>query len=68
MLRLVLGSRNKKKLREIVELLGDLGLDLADLSAYPNAPRSRGNGGHVRWQRHAESDATRSGPGCVGDR
>jgi len=38
MLRLVLGSRNKKKLREIVELLGDLGLDLADLSAYPNAP------------------------------
>ena len=36
--RLVLGSRNKKKLREMIDLLGDLGLDLADLSAYPDAP------------------------------
>jgi XTP/dITP diphosphohydrolase len=36
--RLVLGSRNKKKLREMVELLGDLGLDLTDLTPYPAAP------------------------------
>jgi XTP/dITP diphosphohydrolase len=36
--RLVLGTRNSKKLRELVELLGDLGIDLADLSAYPGAP------------------------------
>ena len=36
--RLVLGSRNKKKLREMSDLLGDLGLDLADLSSYPSAP------------------------------
>lgn len=36
--RLVLGSRNKKKLREMVELLGDLGLDLTDLTPYPHAP------------------------------
>lgn len=36
--RLVLGSRNKKKLKEMVELLGDLGLDLSDLGPYPNAP------------------------------
>ena len=36
--RLVLGSRNKKKLGELLELLGDLGLDLVDLSPYPNAP------------------------------
>src|SRR5438270_11011655 len=36
--RLVLGSRNKKKLREMVELLGDLGLELTDLSPYPHAP------------------------------
>lgn len=36
--RLVLGSRNKKKLREMVELLGDLGLELTDLTPYPNAP------------------------------
>jgi XTP/dITP diphosphohydrolase len=35
---LVLGSRNKKKLREMMELLGDLGLDLTDLTPYPNAP------------------------------
>ena len=36
--RLVLGSRNKKKLGELVELLGDLGIDLVDLSPYPDAP------------------------------
>ena len=36
--RLVLGSRNKKKLRELVELLGDIVPDLTDLSPYPNAP------------------------------
>jgi XTP/dITP diphosphohydrolase len=38
MTRLVLGSRNKKKLKEMMELLGDLGLDLTDLTPYPNAP------------------------------
>jgi XTP/dITP diphosphohydrolase len=37
-MRLVLGSRNKKKLREMVDLLGDLGLDLTDLTPYPDAP------------------------------
>lgn len=36
--RLVLGSRNKKKLREMIDLLSDLGLDLADLTAFPGAP------------------------------
>jgi XTP/dITP diphosphohydrolase len=36
--RLVLGSRNKKKLKEMIELLGDLGLELTDLTPYPNAP------------------------------
>jgi XTP/dITP diphosphohydrolase len=36
--RLVLGSRNKKKLKEMLELLGDLGLDLTDLTPYPDAP------------------------------
>ncbi|HJZ55534.1 MAG TPA: RdgB/HAM1 family non-canonical purine NTP pyrophosphatase [Gemmataceae bacterium] len=36
--RLVLGSRNKKKLQEMIELLGDLGLDLTDLTPYPDAP------------------------------
>jgi XTP/dITP diphosphohydrolase len=37
-MRLVLGSRNKKKLREMIDLLGDLGFDLTDLTPYPNAP------------------------------
>ena len=35
--RLVLGSRNKKKLRELVELLSDL-VEVTDLSPYANAP------------------------------
>jgi XTP/dITP diphosphohydrolase len=38
MIRLVLGSRNKKKLGELLELLGDLPVELTDLSPYPNAP------------------------------
>lgn len=38
MIRLVLGSRNKKKLKEMVALLGDLPLDLTDLTPYPDAP------------------------------
>lgn len=36
--RLVLGSRNRKKLKEMMELLDDLGFELCDLSTYPNAP------------------------------
>src|SRR2546421_3235440 len=35
---LVLGTRNPKKRQEIVEILGDLGLELQDLTAYPRAP------------------------------
>ena len=35
---LVLGTRNAKKRREIEEILGDLGLELRDLSQYPHAP------------------------------
>src|SRR5690349_20100802 len=38
MRKLVLGSRNKKKLREMIDLLGDLGLGLTDLTPYPHAP------------------------------
>jgi XTP/dITP diphosphohydrolase len=36
--RLVLGSRNKKKLKEMIELLGDLDFELTDLTPYPDAP------------------------------
>ena len=35
---LVLGTRNAKKRQEIEEILGDLGLELRDLSAFPAAP------------------------------
>ena len=35
---LVLGTRNQKKRQEIVEILGDLGLELQVLGAYPQAP------------------------------
>jgi XTP/dITP diphosphohydrolase len=38
MTKLVLGSRNKKKLRELLELLGDLPLELTDLTPFPEAP------------------------------
>ena len=38
MKRLVLGSRNKKKLGEMIDLLGDLGIELNDLTPYPQAP------------------------------
>lgn len=35
---LVLGTHNRKKRQEIEEILGDLGLQLADLSRWPDAP------------------------------
>jgi XTP/dITP diphosphohydrolase len=35
---LVVGTRNAKKGEEILEILGDLGLELRDLTAYPEAP------------------------------
>jgi XTP/dITP diphosphohydrolase len=36
--RLMLGTRNRKKRGEIVEILGDLGLDFGDLSDRPDVP------------------------------
>ena len=36
--RLVLGSRNKKKLGEMLGLLGGLNWEVADLTSYPDAP------------------------------
>jgi XTP/dITP diphosphohydrolase len=35
---LVVGTRNRKKLGEITEILGDLGLELRDLTSYPEMP------------------------------
>src|SRR4051812_2764754 len=36
--RLMLGTRNRKKRGEIVEILGDLGLEFGDLAARPEVP------------------------------
>jgi len=41
---LVLGTRNVKKRREIEEILGDLGLELRDLTAWPDAPEVEEDG------------------------
>src|SRR5262245_35162898 len=41
---LVLATRNKKKCQEIVDILGDLGLALRDLTHYPNAPEVEEDG------------------------
>lgn len=38
MKRIVLGSRNPKKLQEMIALLGDLPVEFTDLSPYPQAP------------------------------
>jgi XTP/dITP diphosphohydrolase len=38
MSRLVIGSRNAKKLHELQDLLGDLPIELCDLSGWPNVP------------------------------
>jgi XTP/dITP diphosphohydrolase len=35
---LVVGTRNPKKREEILDILGDLGLDLRDLTSWPDAP------------------------------
>src|SRR5262245_63069399 len=35
---LVIGTRNRKKREEIADLLGDLGLEVADLSRWPDLP------------------------------
>ncbi len=58
--RLVLGSRNEKKLGELLDLLGDLGLDLTDLSPYPNAPEVEETG--ITFEENARLKATALAP------
>jgi XTP/dITP diphosphohydrolase len=36
--RLIVGTRNRKKLAELLDLLGDLPIEVVDLSPYPDAP------------------------------
>jgi XTP/dITP diphosphohydrolase len=58
--RLVLGSRNKKKLGELVDLLGDLGVELTDLSPYPDAPEVEETG--ATFEANARLKATTLAP------
>src|SRR5262245_643128 len=41
---LVVGTRNPKKREEIREILGDLGVELRDLTSWPDAPEVVENG------------------------
>jgi XTP/dITP diphosphohydrolase len=41
---LVIGTRNQKKREEIAEILSDLGIELNDLSAFPEAPEVEEDG------------------------
>src|SRR5262245_27457342 len=43
-MRLVLGTRNTKKRGELVEILADLGIEVRDLTAYPDAPEVEEDG------------------------
>jgi XTP/dITP diphosphohydrolase len=53
---LVLGTRNRKKRQEIVEILGDLGLELADLTRWPDAPEVEETG--ATFEANARKKAT----------
>lgn len=44
MLPLVVGTRNPKKRIELLEILGDLPIELRDLTAYPDAPEVEEDG------------------------
>jgi XTP/dITP diphosphohydrolase len=58
-MRLVLGTRNKKKLRELVELLSDL-VEVTDLSPYPDAPEVEETG--TTFEENARLKATTLAP------
>jgi XTP/dITP diphosphohydrolase len=53
---LVVGSRNPKKRGEILEILGNLGLDLRDLTAWPDAPEVVEDG--TTFEENARKKAT----------
>jgi XTP/dITP diphosphohydrolase len=53
---LVVGSRNPKKRVEILEILGDLGIDLRDLTGWPEAPEVVEDG--TTFEENARNKAT----------
>jgi XTP/dITP diphosphohydrolase len=52
---LVLGTRNAKKRVELLEILADLGIELRDLTSYPQAPEVEEDG--VTFQENASKKA-----------
>ena len=64
--RLVIGSRNRKKLVELQDLLGDLPIELTDLSPWPDLPDAEETG--QTFEENARLKATayaRAVGGCV---
>jgi non-canonical purine NTP pyrophosphatase (RdgB/HAM1 family) len=55
-LKLVLGTRNRKKREEIVEILSDLGLEFGDLNDFPDAPEVDEDG--TTFEANARKKAT----------
>jgi XTP/dITP diphosphohydrolase len=53
--RLVLGTRNRQKCQEIADILGDLPIELRDLSHYPAAPDVKEDG--VTFEANARKKA-----------
>src|SRR5687767_10080651 len=66
---LVLGTRNTKKRKEIEEILGDLGITLQDLSAYPSAPEIEEDGAtfEANARKKASETATALGQWVLGE-
>jgi XTP/dITP diphosphohydrolase len=53
---IVVGTRNPKKREEIVEILGDLGIDFTDLARWPDAPEVVEDG--TAFEANAQKKAT----------
>jgi XTP/dITP diphosphohydrolase len=53
---LVLGTRNTKKRGELLEILADLGIELRDLTSYPQAPEVEEDG--TTFEENARKKAT----------
>ncbi|MFL5342599.1 MAG: RdgB/HAM1 family non-canonical purine NTP pyrophosphatase [Gemmataceae bacterium] len=62
-MQLVLGTRNRKKRGEIVEILGDLGLELADLTAWPDLPEVEETGDTFEANARLKATAVAKGTG-----
>lgn len=60
---LVLGTRNRKKRTEIAEILGDLGFELGDLTAWPDLPDVEETGATFEANARLKATAFATGTG-----